>query len=38
MHFLDPIYLTEEDSPERLKGEVYRVMEQFIVENRARWT
>lgn len=38
MHFLDPVYLTETDTPETLKQKIYLIMEEFIVVNKKKWS
>lgn len=38
MHFLDPVYIKGEDTAESLKERVFGIMEQFIIENKSKWT
>jgi hypothetical protein len=38
MHFLDPIYIKEDDTADSIKQRVFEVMEKFILENKSKWT
>ena len=38
MHFLDPIYIKEDDTADSIKERVFEVMEKFILENKSKWT
>jgi len=37
LHFLDPVYIQPGDTAESLKQKIYKIMENFILENRLKW-